>query len=100
MSQRKLSANFTSFKLDSIKFFPNAEKTLVELKNRRIKLALLTNGEGNEQRTKIDKFGIAKYFKTCLIEGELGYGKPDPRIFEMALSKLTVNPQQVWMVGD
>jgi putative hydrolase of the HAD superfamily len=49
---------------------------------------------------KIERFRLAWYFHTCLIEGEIGFGKPDQRVFEMALSKLTVMPNQTWMVGD
>ena len=91
---------YSSLKQESIEFIPNAENTLRELKNKKIKLALITNGDGNEQRTKIERFGMGRFFNTCLIEGELGYGKPDPRIFEIALRKLAVNSKQVWMVGD
>jgi putative hydrolase of the HAD superfamily len=35
-----------------------------------------------------------------LIEGELGYGKPDPRIFQLALDSLQVSSTSTWMVGD
>lgn len=96
----KIVSTYTTLKQESIEFIPNAENTLRELKNRRIILALLTNGDGNEQRTKIERFGITKFFNTCLVEGELGYGKPDPRIYEMALNELQVKSKQVWMVGN
>ena len=67
---------------------------------KKVKLALLTNGAGEVQRAKINRFGLARYFPTCLVEGELGYGKPDQRVFKMALNKLDVRPNQAWMVGD
>lgn len=74
--------------------------TLKGLLDKRIKLALLTNGNGESQRSKVIRFGLDKYFGICLIEGELGYGKPDSRIYEMALNKLQVKAQQTWMVGN
>ena len=52
------------------------------------------------QMTKIRKFGLAKYFGVCLIEGEVGCGKPDPKIYETALGKLQVKTEKTWMVGD
>ena len=80
--------------------FPNTEDILGQLVNQNVKLALLTNGAGEAQREKIKRFGLSLYFPVCLIEGELGFGKPDRRVFEMALNKMAVKPQQTWMVGD
>lgn len=31
---------------------------------------------------------------------EIGYSKPDPRIFEYALDKLQLQAEDVWMIGD
>jgi putative hydrolase of the HAD superfamily len=39
-------------------------------------------------------------FDLILIEGEVGFGKPDPRIYERALDALGVQPSETWMVGD
>ena len=39
-------------------------------------------------------------FDLILIEGELGFGKPDPRIYARALDELGVSPSEAWMVGD
>jgi putative hydrolase of the HAD superfamily len=91
---------FADIKLELAKYVEGAENTLHELSKRGIKLALLTNGEADEQRKKIKKLGVEKFFSVCLVEGELGHGKPDSRIFEMALNLLGVNKNQVWMVGD
>ncbi len=63
-------------------------------------LALLTNGAAELQREKISCTGIEKYFKEIIISGEVGYGKPDKRIFQLALSRFGVSPEQAIMVGD
>jgi putative hydrolase of the HAD superfamily len=39
-------------------------------------------------------------FDLILIEGELGYGKPDRRVYARALAELDVAPAETWMVGD
>jgi putative hydrolase of the HAD superfamily len=80
--------------------FPGTEDTLNTLKDHGVKLALLTNGSSEMQRAKIERFGLGRYFDAILIEGEIGFGKPDPRVYRMALDKLDVSPEDVWMVGD
>jgi putative hydrolase of the HAD superfamily len=92
--------NYSQLKLECLEFFPEAEKILGTLQKRGIRLALITNGEALEQRTKIERIGIQKFFNVCLVAGELGHGKPHRKIFELALNRLQVEPQQAWMVGN
>ena len=63
-------------------------------------MALVTNGESKTRRYKIKRFNLEKYFESILIEGELGFGKPDPRVYKLALSNLHLSAENVWMVGD
>jgi putative hydrolase of the HAD superfamily len=80
--------------------FEGAIDTVEWLRHRGCRLALLTNGSAEAQREKIDRFDLARRFDHVLIEGELGYGKPDARVYELALARLRVRPDQAWMVGD
>ena len=64
------------------------------------RLALLTNGGSKGQRLKIDRFNLAMLFDVILIEGEVGFGKPDPRIYTKALAALDVPASEAWMIGD
>lgn len=97
---REMVTTFTALKDSLIGFLPNAEETVKEISRRGIKLALLTNGDGVVQRQRVEKFGLQNYFPVCLIEGEIGYGKPDKRVFQMALGRLGVPAERTWMVGD
>ena len=81
-------------------FFPNTEDVLQRLSERNVKLVLVTNGEGEVQREKINRFRLERYFTACLIEGELGYGKPDLRVYQTALSKLAISAEEAWMIGN
>ena len=92
--------NFSMLIDGALGLFPKTEDTLGQLVTRKVKMALLTNGAGDVQREKIKRFGLGRYFSVCLIEGEVGCGKPDQRVFKMALDKLDVRPNQAWMVGD
>ena len=84
----------------SLEIFPDALETVQWFHKHGCRLALLTNGNGRPQRRKIDKFGLSAFFDSILIEGEVGFGKPDRRIYELALERLAVSPADVWMAGD
>jgi putative hydrolase of the HAD superfamily len=79
---------------------PDAIDTVRWLRDSGRRLALLTNGAEDAQRKKITRFALADLFDAILVEGELGFGKPDERVYQRALSALAVKPSDAWMVGD
>ena len=95
-----IERRYTTYKDELTDFFPNTENVLQSLIKRNIKLVLATNGGKEMQREKINRFRLERYFTTCLIEGELGYGKPDPRVYQTALSRLAVSADEAWMIGN
>jgi putative hydrolase of the HAD superfamily len=82
------------------RLFDDAIETLEWLKSRGLALCLLTNGPQGMQRRKIARFGLAPYFDEIVIEGEFGRGKPERAVFEHALSRAAVAPDEAWHVGD
>jgi len=65
------------------------------------KLLLLTNGSPDLQNTKLDITPeLVPYFDEIVISGAFGRGKPDPSIFEHALSLLNIKTENAIMVGD
>jgi putative hydrolase of the HAD superfamily len=84
----------------SLRPFTDAIATVQWLRERGCRLALLTNGSAHAQRSKINRFDLAGLFDVILIEGELGFGKPDPRVYVRALDEVGVSPADAWMVGD
>ncbi|OFW78513.1 MAG: hypothetical protein A2201_10135 [Alicyclobacillus sp. RIFOXYA1_FULL_53_8] len=96
----KIAARYWTERERRFRLFPGALETLKHLKQLGIKMALLTNGEAQMQRAKIERFDLAPWFDAILIEGEFGIGKPDERIYRHALAELQVDPQFTWMVGD
>ncbi|MFB5198425.1 HAD family hydrolase [Neobacillus sp. KR4-4] len=64
-------------------------------------LLLLTNGSPDLQKTKLEITPeLVPYFDHIVISGDFGRGKPDPAIFEHALELLSVDKDEVIMVGD
>jgi len=80
--------------------FPGAVEMLGHLQEQGVRLALITNGSRDIQRGKVERHGLASYFDLVVIEGELGVGKPDPRVYHHALDRLKALPKETWMVGD
>lgn len=79
---------------------PGAIETVVALRERGVRLALITNGAGPSQRAKVERFALTPHFAAILIEGENPWGKPDERVYHAALQALGVSPAETWMVGD
>ena len=79
---------------------PDAIDTVRWFRESGCRLALLTNGAGPAQRAKIARFGLACLFDTILVEGEVGFGKPDERVYRLALEGLGAKASDAWMVGD
>ncbi len=96
----EIADTFSEQRDETIKFFPKAEDTLRYLVDHNVSLALITNGEAQKQRSKVERFRLDRFFKTILIEGELGYGKPDDEVYLRALDDLSLSPEAVWSIGD
>lgn len=80
--------------------FPHLHETLGQLQQQGIKLGLISNGFGQFQYANLQALGIAHFFEAVLISEWEGLRKPDPAIFQRALSKLRVPPEQAIYVGD
>ena len=97
---RRIGDSYHALRDQGIKPFDDSIATVRWLREQGCRLALLTNGGSRGQRDKINRFGLAPMFDSILVEGEVGFGKPDPRIYTRALSELRVAAAETWMVGD
>ena len=96
----RIADEMTEQKEAQVRPFDGALETLRGLRERGHRLALLTNGSATFQRRKLLRFALEPLFELVLVEGELGYGKPDPRVFGAALSHFGIAPKETWMIGD
>lgn len=78
----------------------NCHDVLKSLQSRYT-LALISNFDHPPYiRTMLLKTGLHKYFSAVIISGEVGLKKPDPAIFQLALHKTGMEPEEVIHVGD
>jgi putative hydrolase of the HAD superfamily len=72
---------------------------LEHLRNHH-RIGLLTNGAPDLQRRKLAESGLAGYFNAVVVSGEVGFGKPDPRIFRLMLDTLNASAEASAMIGN
>lgn len=65
-----------------------------------VKVAIITNGTTQRQKAKISKTNLNSCCEKIIISEEVGFSKPDERIFELALNELKVQPEDALFVGD
>lgn len=65
-----------------------------------LRLGVITNGDGEQQRAKLAALGLAGRLAPVIVSGDAGFAKPDPRIFGLAAAALGVPPGRCLMVGD
>lgn len=94
-----LDARFERERADTNPFVPGGEEALAAL-GERFRLGIVTNGIPDVQRTKLEKTGLTGRFGTIVVSGELGCGKPDPKIYDAALQGIGATPGETIMVGD
>jgi len=73
--------------------------TLSDLRRRGLKLAIVSNWDASLQ-SHCDDLGLTPLFDTIVGSQAVGYEKPDPRIFAIALERVQVTATQVLHVGD
>jgi HAD superfamily hydrolase (TIGR01509 family) len=72
---------------------------LLERLADRLPLAVVSNGCGNTERL-LAEAGLESFFRAIVDSSQVGFWKPDPRIFEPALTRLEVPRERVAVVGD
>ena len=79
---------------NEIECYPDSWEALERL-SAIYPLVSITNGNAD-----LDKIGMAHFFTHVITARGCGVAKPDARIFELARSKLDVEPHEILHVGD
>lgn len=74
-------------------------EALLEQLHRNYHLGVVSNFTGNLERC-LEELGVMKYFSVVADSGRVGITKPDPRLFQHALSWPGLVSKPAWMVGD
>lgn len=94
--------------------YPNIERRYLESKLRidpeaievleylkpRYNLALLSNDVSEWSKYLRTKFDLDRFFPVCVISGDVGVRKPSPKIYEILLEKIKVEPSECVFIDD
>jgi len=80
-------------------FLPGAVELLATLRPR-VRLAALSNSNELHWERNTDDLGLNQFFELAISSHEVGLGKPDPRIYELALKRLGVPAEAVMFFDD
>lgn len=87
----------------TIKLYPGVKELLTEIKAKKKKIGLITDGRPNGQRKKITALRIENFFDKIIITDELGgieYRKPNLKAFEIMSNELRVDYNRMVYIGD
>ena len=73
---------------------------VLNILKKNYKLVIVSNGDSIQQREKILKIGIEKYFTDIIISDEVGCSKPSKEIFDLASERIKIKKENIIMIGD
>jgi putative hydrolase of the HAD superfamily len=79
--------------------FPDSLPTIEEFRRRGLRVGVISNFEA-WLKVLLDRLGIRDLFDVIAISGDLGWEKPDPRIFKWAMQEVGVDAPSSIHVGD
>ena len=85
---------------ESWQAFDDARPALDALVGAGLVVAVLTNGTAAQQRSKVDRIGLAALLATVVSSEELGAAKPAPEAFLAACARIGSRPSRTLHVGD
>jgi putative hydrolase of the HAD superfamily len=96
----EIADTYASEREEALQPLPGAIEALHHFRRQGVRLALITNGNSEDQWRKIDRFELASLFDCIVVEGEFGAGKPHERVYVYVLDQLNVKAEEAWMIGD
>lgn len=102
---RRLSSRFDPAYLDLLatqrRLIPDAVPLLQTLHSLGSPIGVLSNGFREIQYRKMDAAGLTPYIDLVVLSDDIGINKPDPRIFDYAVSRTSEpNPGSHLIIGD
>ncbi len=96
---RFLAEAFRSATLFNLSLYDGVPEVLNELK-KQYQLGAVSDGQQLWAEPEMRRVGLKKYFDFVLVSGKYGYRKPDLRLYQKALKKMNLNPDEVIFIGN
>ena len=78
------------------------ESLLNHFATSNIRMGILSNSMFSSKtiNTDLEKFGIKSYFDFVMTSSEYGIRKPNKILFNIAIKKMNLDPNEIWFIGD
>lgn len=86
--------------LENMRLYDYAEPLFQELRDRDIKIGILTDLTAHIQYRKIARLGLTERVDYLVTSEEAGAEKPSEKMFALMLGKMGVRPEEALMIGD
>ncbi len=86
--------------LASIKWYDDSVFFLKELKNRGVKIGIISNLTKNHKDAVERMLDLSAFADTAIYSCDQGISKPNPEMFKLALRMLNVKRENAIMIGD
>ncbi|HIE14688.1 TPA: HAD family hydrolase [Candidatus Bathyarchaeota archaeon] len=83
-----------------VKLYPDVEETIRQLKEKKIKMGIVTNGFKKDVDEVLKRVRLPKVFDAIVGVDSVAKPKPHKEIFLIAVKKLAVKPFQTLFIGD
>lgn len=80
--------------------YPNVKQVLLKLKEKRLKLGILSDAPRMQAWLRIAEMGLIDFFDTVVAFEDTGEKKPGKKPFEEIINRLKVKPSEIVFVGD
>lgn len=94
-----LAEMYRSLSRYRLQLYPGVKEVLTQLSPEYL-LAAVSDGQSAWAMPELHSVGLSGYFEPVIVSGDLGFRKPDVRIFRHALDGLGMGPQEVLFVGN
>lgn len=86
--------------MDEVQLFYGIEDALATLKDRGVKLGIVTSKTRVQFVNEFQPFGLNDYFASIITADDAPKTKPDPAPLQLCLAELAVKPTEAIYVGD
>ena len=83
-----------------LEIFPEVNEALNNIKNENIIIAILSNGTQEMLCSAIKHSNLSPLIDRVISVDEIGVYKPNPKVYQLAVSKLELNPEEICFISS
>ena len=80
--------------------FPEVNETLKQLKNKKLKLAILSNGSPDLLNELVNSNNLTEVFDDLFSIEEVKIYKPDNKVYQIPINKYKIKPEEIFFLSS